>query len=94
MGLLSTRWEGEYEGRAIVVSRNEIGRGFQIEWDAEVIASRSWSFLGLGELQGTASIGDRPVEVKVTLSWGGFSEMDGKCTVTIDGKELLMKHTK
>jgi len=94
MGMLATRWEADYKGHAIIVSRNEIGRGFQVEWDGEVIASRSWSFFGLGELQGTANAQDEPVEVNVALRWGGFSELDGKCTVTVDGEDVAMTHVK
>ncbi len=91
MGLLSTRWEGEHQGHTIVVARNEIGRGFKIEWDGEVIASRAFSFLGLGELAGTANIDDQPVEVKVVISLGG---LDGTCTLTVGDEEIPMKHTK
>ena len=88
MGLLSTRWEGEFEGHRIAVARNEIGRGFRIEWDDEVIASRTWSFLGLGELRGTAEHDGAPIEVGVVLSWESFSELDGACTLTVGGAQV------
>lgn len=94
MGILATRWEGTHEGHAIVVSRNEIGRGFKIEWDGEVIASRSWSWIGLGELEGTAEAAGKPVDVKVALEWAGFKELDGRCTVTVNGDEIPMTHVK
>jgi len=83
MGLFSTQWNAEFEGHALSVVRNELGRGFRIEWDGELIASRTWSFLGLGELRGTAVHNGGPVEVRVVLSWEGFSNMDGDCTLTV-----------
>ena len=94
MGLLETRWEGTYEGHAVVVSRNEIGRGFKIEWDGEVIANRTWSWVGLGELEGTAKVAGEPVAVKATIRWAGFRELDGKCTVAVDGDEVALTHVK
>ena len=64
-----------------MISRSELTRGFQIEWDGEVIASRAWSFVGLGRLNGTANIDDRSVEVTVVIGLGGW---DGECSVTVD----------
>jgi len=94
MGLLATRWEAEYEGHALVVKRNEFTKGFSLEWDGKEIAHRAWSLVGLGELQTSAETRDGHVEVKVVIYWGGFSEMDGKCLITIDGKELPVRHVK
>ena len=91
MGLLSTRWEGEYKGHHIVISRSEITKGFQIEWDGEVIASRKWSFVGLGRLDGTAEIADQSVEVKVVIGLGGW---DGECAVTVGQENVKLKQTK
>ena len=31
MGLFSTQWNAEFEGHALSVVRNELGRGFRIE---------------------------------------------------------------
>jgi hypothetical protein len=84
MGLFSTRWEGTYQGHSIVVARSELTRGFNIEWDGTEIARRRWSFIGLGELHGTATLGDREVPVHVAIEWGG---LNGKCVVTVDGRE-------
>ena len=50
MGILGTRWEGSHLGHAIVVSRNELTKGFKLEWDGVDIAHRTWSRVGLGEL--------------------------------------------
>lgn len=106
MGLLGTRWEAEYEGHRLVVSRNELTKGFSLEWDGEEIARRSWSLVGLGELHGSAHLKEpgadpyreeqapRAVEVKVVIYWGGFSEMDGKCLITVDGKEIPVRHVR
>lgn len=94
MGLLGTRWEAQYEGHRLVVSRNELTRGFKIEWDGEEIASRVWSLLGLGELHGSAEAKGRPVDVHVKIYWGGFSELDGVCQITVDGKEIPVEHVK
>lgn len=92
MGILGTRWEAEYEGHHLVVSRNELTKGFKLEWDGEEIARRKWSLVGLGELHGSAEAKGRPVTVKVVIYWGGVSEMDGKCLITVDGVEIPVKH--
>jgi hypothetical protein len=103
MGLLGTRWEAEYEGHAIVVSRNELTRGFSLEWDGAEIAKRVWSLVGLGELHGSAEVGGKPgyrdgqarsVDVKVSIQWGGLKELDGHCTITVDGHEVPVKHVR
>jgi hypothetical protein len=85
MGLLKTRWEASYQGHAIVVERNEIGRGFRLDWDGTEIARRSWTWIGLGELHASAEIGDRHADVVVTIEWGG---LNGTCTVNVDGQDV------
>jgi hypothetical protein len=92
MGLLGTRWEAEFEGHELVVSRNELTRGFKLEWDGEDIAHRKWSLVGLGELLTSAESNGRSVDVKVVIYWGGVSEMDGKCLITVDGREIPVRH--
>jgi len=92
MGILATRWEAEFEGHRIVVNRNEIVRGFTIEWDGQEIARRTWSLVGLGELHGSAEADGKPVDVKVVIYWGGFSEMDGKCRITVGDTEVPVRH--
>ena len=94
MGLLATRWEAKYEGHNVTVARNEVTRGFSIEWDGHEIARRAWSFVGLGELHGTADVGGRDIDVHVTLGLGGGS-WDGSCTIRVDGKTIEdVKHIR
>ncbi|HEY1691078.1 MAG TPA: hypothetical protein VGG39_02895 [Polyangiaceae bacterium] len=98
MGLLGTRWEAKYEGHAVVVSRNEVTRGIALAWDGTEIAHRTWSWVGLGELHGTADVGGQSVEVHVKLDGGdGASKgvgTDGRCTITVNGKALEVTHVK
>lgn len=85
MGLLATRWEGQHEGHALVVARNELTKGFKLEFDGKEIASRTWSWVGLGELHATVEYGERSREVRVKIEWGGLAALSGKCDVTVDG---------
>jgi hypothetical protein len=99
MGLLSTRWEATYEGHNITVSRNEVTRGFQVEWDGRQIAHRTWSWVGLGELHASADLGDgKHAEVNVKLDWGDGPlkgvGTDGKCILTVNGQEIPVTHVK
>ena len=94
MGFLTTRWEAKYEGHNLTVTRNEVGRGFAVEWDGVEIARRSWSWIGLGELHGTAEVNGKHHDVKVAIERAGFSEMDGKCTISVDGTEIPGKHIR
>jgi hypothetical protein len=94
MGLLGTEWDAEFEGHKLVVSRNELTRGFKLEWDGEDIAHRRWSLVGLGELHASAEAKGRHVDVKVVIYWGGAAEMNGKCLITVDGKEIPVRHVK
>lgn len=94
MGILGTEWDAEFEGHALVVSRNELTKGFKLEWDGEVIASRRWSWVGLGELHASAVSKGRELSVKVIIYWGGVAEMDGKCLISIDGAEIPVRHVK
>ncbi len=87
MGWLKTRWESSYEGHAIAVERNEVGRGFRLDWDGSEIARRSWTWIGLGELHASAELGDRHVEILVKIEWGGIN---GTCTVIVDGNAVAM----
>lgn len=94
MGLMTTRWEAEYEGHNLTVLRTELGRGFTLEWDGKEIARRAWSLVGLGELHGSAEAGGKEHEIKVVLAWAGLSELDGKCTITVDGREIPVRHIR
>jgi hypothetical protein len=94
MGILGTRWEGKYDGHDVAVSRNELTKGFQLDWDGSEIARRTWSWIGLGELPATVELEGRPVDVRVALEWGGLSDLNGKCTVTVDGNYVSMTRVK
>ncbi len=98
MGFITTRWEATYEDHGITVTRNEIGRGFALEWDGREIARRRWSLFGLGELHGTVDLDGRHHEIHVTLSVGnGPGEgllTDGRCTVTVDGAPVEARHIR
>lgn len=90
MGILSTRWEGKDDGHAVAVARNELTKGFKLEWDGAEIASRTWSWIGLGELHASAEFAGRTAEVRVAITWGGVAALDGNCTVTVDGAPVPM----
>jgi len=94
MGILSTRWEGEHEGHTVRVLRSELTKGFAVEWDGAEIARRSWSWIGLGELRGTADVDGRAAEVHVTIEWGGLSDLNGKCEVHVDGKKVPVERVQ
>jgi hypothetical protein len=98
MGFITTRWEATYEGHGITVTRNEIGRGFALEWDGREIARRRWSWFGLGELDGTVDAEGKDHAIHVTLSVGnGPGEgllTDGRCTITVDGSPVEARHIR
>jgi hypothetical protein len=94
MGLLGTRWEAKYEGHNITVSRNELTRGFSLEWDGQESARRVWSLIGLGELHGSAEHAGKPVDVRVALEWGEGIGTDGECKISVDGKPIDVKHVR
>jgi hypothetical protein len=88
MGLFGTRWEASYQGHNVTVLRNEMTRGFSIEWDGREIARRSWSMVGLGELHGSAEIDGKDVDVKVVLDVGGPMLGAGVCRISVDGANV------
>jgi hypothetical protein len=91
MGWLKTRWEGKYDHHHIVVERNELGRGFKLEWDGVELARRTWTWIGLGELHATANVGGTDTHVVVSIDWGG---LNGKCTVTVGDKPIVLELIK
>jgi hypothetical protein len=91
MGLLKTRWEGSFDNHKIAVTRNEIGRGFKLEWDGVEIARRTWTWIGLGELHATAEVSGRDTDIRVAIEWGG---LNGKCTVTIGDRPIVLELVK
>ena len=96
MGFLTTRWEATYGRHEIAVTRNELGRGFGIEWDGREIVRRRWSWFGLGELHATVDADGQRHEIHLTLSVGsGPGEgllTDGRCTITVDGVPVEARH--
>ena len=98
MGLFNTRWEAKYQGHDIVVARNELTKGFRLDWDGAELARRSWSFVGLGELHASVELDGKHVEVNVKLDWGDGAlkgiGTDGKCILTVDGKDIPVTHVK
>ncbi len=42
------------------------------------------------DTNGSPNLPAQPVEI--TSSWGSFSEMDGECTMNVDGKAVVMNH--
>jgi hypothetical protein len=94
MGLLGTRWEAEYEGHHLVVDRNELTKGFSLEWDGAEIARRRWSLVGLGELHGSADAEGRHHEVHVSIEWAGLSNLNGECIIKVDGKEIAVRNVR
>jgi hypothetical protein len=94
MGILGTEWRAEFEGHSLAVKRNELTRGFALEWDGVDIAHRRWSLIGLGELHASAEAKGRNVDVRVVIHWGGLKELDGKCEITVDGKPIPVEHVK
>ncbi|MBX3270319.1 MAG: hypothetical protein KF729_08655 [Sandaracinaceae bacterium] len=93
MGLLETRWEAQHQGHRIVVFRNELTKGFSLEWDGEELARRRWSWIGLGTLAGTAEVDGEPVEVHVELDWGGDG-LNGTCTITVGGQRVTASRVR
>jgi hypothetical protein len=93
MGWLTTRWEATHNGHNITVTRNEVLRGFNLEWDGREIARRSWSFIGLGELHGSAEYDGGHHDIHASLEWSGGIN-DGVCKITVDGNPLDVKHVR
>ncbi len=98
MGFITTRWEATCEGHSITVTRNEIGRGFALEWDGREIARRKWSWVGLGELHGSVDLDGRHRDIHVSLRVGkGRGKgllTDGACTITVDEHPLEVRHIR
>ncbi len=95
MGLLSARWEGVYQGHRVSVLRNELTKGFALAWDGEVLAERSWSWIGHGELTATIELNGESVEIHMALGWGGgWGGLAGKCTLQVGDANVLMERTR
>lgn len=90
--MLETRWEADYAGHKLAMTRTEITKGFALAWDGVDIAQQRWSWFGLGELRGSAQVEGKAVQVLAALRWGGITELRGKCTITVDGNPLAVRH--
>lgn len=86
MGLLASRWEANWEGLEIVVSRNELTKGYKLTCDGKELSSKSMSLVGVGELEGQFVHEGQPRIVRVTL--------DTECTITVDGTRLAVRSVK
>ena len=93
MGLLGTRWEGRHAGHLVSVTRNELTKGFSVEWNGNELARRTWSWIGLGELQATAPLDGKDIVLHVTLRWDGIGGQ-GKVSVTAGGADVPMTLVK
>ena len=82
MGLFKTHWEVEYEGCLITIRRNEWTKGFVVECDGEQIAKRSWTLIGLGEVEGELEFQDKKVPFIVDV------QSNSECFLRIEGKEI------
>ena len=67
MGILETHWEGEFEGHRFTVHRNEVTKGFRLEYDGHLAAKKKWSLIGTGEIEGKIDHGGREVDVKLVI---------------------------
>jgi hypothetical protein len=82
VGRWKTRWEAAHEGHQIVVTRNELTKGFSLDVDGVEVARKRWSMAGVGTLAGTFRSGDRDVPIVVVLK---LSMKRAECEVTVDG---------
>lgn len=87
MGWLTTRWETSHEGHQILVTRNELTKGFTLEVDGVILARKRWSFAGVGTIAGTFRSGDRDVSITAELK---LTTRRPVCVVLVDGVELAV----
>lgn len=88
MGLLSNRWEAEWEGVAFTVHRNELTKGFSLEVNGRVVDEKTWSLVGIGTLTGTFEHGGRSVRVEVELP---LAFTGPNCHLKVDGTEIPVR---
>jgi len=88
MGILSSRWEADYDGHHFTVSRSEVTRGFKLEYDGRLVDKQSWSLIGVGDLDGSIEIDGRTATVHVTLFGRLPLSKEQECVITVDGKAI------
>ena len=86
MGMLKSRWEADYQGHRFTVTRTELTRGFKLEYDGRLVDKKSWSLIGVGELDGTIETAGKTVPVHVAL---GYTRVD-----FVEGGSLATEGTK
>lgn len=94
MGILESRWEADYQGHHFTVTRTELTRGFKLEYDGRLVDKKSWSLIGVGELDGTIEHEGKSVQVHVTLT-GRLPLSDAQeCEITVDGNDVPVRTVK
>ncbi|MFN0247687.1 MAG: hypothetical protein ACKV2T_12445 [Kofleriaceae bacterium] len=87
MGFLKTRWEAGHEGHQILVTRNELTKGFWVLVDGVEIGRARWSLAGTGEIRGTFRSGDREVPITAVLK---LSMKRAVCEIIVDGAPITV----
>jgi len=91
MGLLTSRWEADYEGHHFTVTRTELTRGFKLEYDGRLVDKHSWSLVGIGELEGTIEAGGRALRVHATLFGRLPFSNEQECEIEVDGTKIPVR---
>ncbi len=94
MGILESKWEAEFQGHRFLVSRTELTRGFKLEYDGTLVDKKSWSLIGVGDLDGTIEVDGKNVPVKVTLTGRLPFSKEQECEIWVDGKPIPVRTTK
>jgi hypothetical protein len=85
MGLSATKWEADYDGHYIRVSRSEVTRGFEVRVDGNKVGGKMFTLFGLGKIEGAVEMHGNLVPITVELTAGS------ECNVHVDGKFVKMK---
>jgi len=94
MGILNSRWEADYEGHHFTVTRTELTRGFKLEYDGRVVDKKSWSLVGVGELEGKIEHEGRSVTVRASLIGRLPLSNEQECFIQVDGKDIAVRTTE
>ena len=68
MGLFASRWEANWEGHTLTVTRNEWTKGYRLTCDGTQIDRKWWSPLGIGALQGELTHHGNQLTVRAVLT--------------------------